>query len=113
MQTTVRSVLNNAQKYIILILTLNDLPRNAASIAVLQCIGSALNKDETDDSISAIIITGEDKVFSTGAGNESLQGVTVEDKIHAELAYETFRHMEQFPKIIIGTINDVSAGGGN
>lgn len=112
-QTAVQSVLNSEQKDGILILTLNDLPRNATSIAVLQGIGSALDKAEKDDSISAIIITGTGKVFSAGAGGESLQGVTVEGKTHAELAYETFRRMEQFPKIIIGAINGVSAGGGN
>lgn len=105
--------LNVSKQDNILLLTINDLPRNATSVAVLNTINKALDKAENDSSIGAIVITGTGHVFSSGAGGESIQGVQANDKTQAQLAYETFRRMERFPKVIIAAVNGISAGGGN
>ena len=66
-----------------------------------------------DNTIGAIVLTGSDNVFSSGAGGESLQKVKKDEKTHAVIAHETFNRIESFPKPVIAAINGISAGGGN
>lgn len=112
-QTLFADVLDMEKKDKSLILKINDLPRNSVSIAVLKKINIALDKALNDDTIFSVIITGSKDVFSSGAGGESLKKSNKTEKTQAKLAYKTFRRIEAFPKIVIASINGVSAGGGN
>ncbi len=97
----------------VLVLKINDLPRNTVSIKILSQIDDALESSKNDKSIGSIVITGSKNVFSSGAGAESLQKIKKDDMTHSAFAHKVFKKIESFPKPIIAAVNGISAGGGN
>ena len=101
------------KNHTVLVLRINDLPRNTVSKHVLHTINEMLDKAEKDTSIGAVVITGSKNVFSLGAGGESLQKTKNGEASQAVIAHRLFKRIEGFPKPIIAAINGMSAGGGN
>lgn len=97
----------------VLLLRINTPPRNVVSKATLGEINAGLDIAATDETIGAIVITGSDTVFSSGAGGESLQKTPAGQPTHAFIAHEVYNRIEGFPKTVIAAIAGVSAGGGN
>jgi enoyl-CoA hydratase/carnithine racemase len=97
----------------VLLLRINTPPRNVVSKATLGEIKAGLDIAEGDETIGAVVITGSDKVFSSGAGGESLQKTPAGQPTQAFIAHEVYRRIEGFPKPVIAAIAGISAGGGN
>jgi len=111
-ETTFKNI-EVTKQHNVLLLSINVPPRNTVSKAVLAEINAALNLAESDEKIGAVVITGTNKVFSAGAGGESLKGVDKGEMTHAAIAHKVYNRIESFPKPVIAAITGISAGGGN
>lgn len=86
---------------------------NTLNIEVLEAINKALDTAENDNDIRAVIFTGSGKAFSAGA---DLKAITEYDdadrKRMTTMGQETFKRIEDFPKVVIAAINGYAFGGG-
>lgn len=86
---------------------------NTLNIEVLEAINKALDTAENDNDIRAVILTGSGKAFSAGA---DLKAITEYDDADRDrmttMGQETFKRIEDFPKVVIAAINGYSFGGG-
>jgi enoyl-CoA hydratase/carnithine racemase len=95
-------------------LTLNDPPANTYTYEMMQELDRAILAARMDDSVHAIVITGQgEKFFSAGANIRMLSEMTPEFKYYFCLhANETLSRLEQTPKLVIAAINGHCVGGG-
>jgi len=94
------------------IITLNRPPANAISELLMRELNAALNSVENDDSVRAVIITGEgDRIFCAGADlGSAFAGGDVDTFIR--FGNSVVRKIERFPKPVIAAINGHALGGG-
>ncbi|WP_439185082.1 enoyl-CoA hydratase/isomerase family protein [Carboxylicivirga taeanensis] len=97
-------------------LLLNDpTKRNALSKGMLSCIIKGLNKIKNDNRQKVVVIRGSQGVFSSGADLEWMQqglNQTEEENIaDANLFYETFELLNNFPKPVIMWVEKYAMGG--
>ena len=97
----------------ILLITIDNPPRNAVSRKTLAEINKVLDYSQNNQQVKGIIITGSNGMFSSGAGADSASIQLKGDDTHAFLAREVYNRIERFPKLIIAAISGISAGGGN
>lgn len=97
------------------ILTLcQESKRNALSRATVRALGDAGRELLADDSLRAVIITGEgERAFCAGADLKERQSMSL-DEVRVQLA-EYRQHLgwiDPFPVPVIAAINGVALGGG-
>jgi len=105
--------INLVKKQSILLVTIDNPPRNSVSKKTLSEINNALDFAEKNTDIKAIVITGTNEIFSAGAGSDGAKIKLKGDNSHAFLAREVYNRIERFPKLIIAAISGISSGGGN
>lgn len=99
------------------IITLNR-PKvlNALNIQVFNELAQAAQEMTDNDSVRAVIITGGDQVFASGADINQLAKATVIDSARTPLAnkpsYRAFSLIEKIPKPVIAAVAGFAFGGG-
>lgn len=97
----------------VLLIAINEPPRNAVSKVTLGELDSSLDLAAKNKAITAIVITGSAQVFSAGAGGDSLQKLEEGELTHAAIARNVFNRIERFPKPVIAAVNGLCSNGGN
>ena len=94
----------------VMVIELASPPINGVSVRVLAGINAALDIVDSDGEIDAIVITGQDEMFSGGPGEitPGPGGIS-----HATYAHQTFDRMETTPLPIVAALNGVVGQGGN
>ncbi len=97
------------------IITINNPPVNALSRAVFTEINQAIKEMKGNDSIRAVIITGEGSIFAAGADIKEIQNVTTKEEGEAMAlkAQELVSEIANSDKPVIAAINGPCLGGGN
>ena len=87
---------------------------NALTTQVLSEMGSALEQLSTDDSVKAVIITGDgEKAFVAGADIKEMQNHSAEEAlVMAEAGQKLFNSIENFKKPTVACVNGFALGGG-
>ncbi len=95
-------------------LTINSPPANALSTTILKDLETQLDQIEKEDTVKAVILTGEGRFFSAGADIKeftSLQAASDYESL-AKMGQKLFSRMERFHIPIIAAIHGASLGGG-
>jgi enoyl-CoA hydratase/carnithine racemase len=96
------------------VLTLDHPPVNALSPALMEELKAHLDALEKDDEAQVIVITGAGSyAFCAGADVKELQnfGAQQAEKL-VSLGHSTFGRIANYPKPVIGAINNLTLGGG-
>ncbi|MGN1385522.1 MAG: enoyl-CoA hydratase [Bacillus sp. (in: firmicutes)] len=96
------------------VLTINKLPANALSSALIQELSSIFDELKHDETVRAVVLKGEGRFFSAGADIKEFTTInTADDFSHlAENGQVIFEKIEQFRKPIIASIHGAALGGG-
>ncbi len=111
-------VLLHEQHGAVLMLTLNRPDKlNALSNELIFAITRALDDNELDQSIRAIVITGAGRAFSAGADIAAFQRHVQAGPAEAVARFmrpghRMTRRVESFPKPVIAAVNGLAFGGG-
>lgn len=86
--------------------------RNALNEATLQAIAEALNDFAADDTIRAVVLTGDQRAFAAGADVSEMQNKRAVEMLDSPRPayWNTFR---SFPKPLIAAVSGWCLGGGN
>lgn len=96
----------------VLLLRLNRPERrNALATPLLQDIARALAQAEADDSVRAVILTGNDTVFAAGADINELAASGSDDPVETP-RFLAWRHIRAFPKPLIAAVEGWCLGAG-
>ena len=91
----------------------NPQALNALNTTVLSELDCAFSEIASDNSISAVILTGEGKAFVAGADIAQMSTMNaVEGKAFGEKGAAVFRKIELLDKPVIAAINGFALGGG-
>lgn len=86
---------------------------NALNSKVLSDLNEICLQVEKDESVSAVIITGEGKAFVAGADIREMLGKNpIEAREFTQLGQAVFRKIENITKPVIAAVNGVALGGG-
>ncbi len=98
----------------ICILTLNRPEAlNALNLLVYEEINNALDEIESDQSIGALVITGEGKAFVAGADIAEMSGMTPDQAYDfSKTGQDTFDRLESMDIPVIAAVNGFALGGG-
>jgi enoyl-CoA hydratase len=89
--------------------------RNAISLAMVEELVTALDKAEADDSISAVVVTGEGPAFCAGAELGHLARAAEEGEAAAQAlrsVYRVFLRLDACPLPTIAAVNGLAVGAG-
>ena len=96
----------------VLLLRLNrPEKRNALATPLLQAIAAALDEADGDDSIRAIVVTGNDKVFAAGADLDELAASTEADPIESP-RFHAWGRISDCAKPVIAAVEGWCLGAG-
>ena len=86
--------------------------RNAIDTALLQELAAAIERAAADDTVSCVVITGDERAFSAGADIHEMRkgGLAVLENPARAKAWRTLEH---FAKPLIAAVNGVALGSGN
>ncbi len=85
--------------------------RNALNRQLLRELMDALEQFDKDDSVGAMVVTGDEKVFAAGADIKEMAQSTVAEMRKAETA-ETFARIMNIRKPVIAAVSGWALGGG-
>ena len=108
-------ILLSERRGVAMVLTMNRHDKyNALSNELLQAIGDTMKELDQDDEVRAIILTGTDKFFSTGADLKSALEATNLPSTQTMLSYldHCNRAIERSRKPVIAAINGFCLTGG-
>ncbi len=91
------------------IITLNNPPVNALSVAVVTGLRDAVNAAVADDSVKGMVVTGEGSAFIAGADIREFGKPRPKD---APVLHEVLDGFDAVDKPIVAAINGVALGGG-
>ncbi len=90
----------------------NAAERNPLSVAVMEKIGAQLDRIEADNSINAVIITGSDRFFASGADLREIAEVSAAGAgDFARLGQALMFRIAEFRKPIAAAVNGLCFGG--
>ncbi len=93
--------------------TITNPPANALGKPVLAQLSELLDQWENDETIKAIVLTGEGRFFIAGADiKEFTELQSADAEAMAKYGQALFDRLENFPKPIIAAINGACLGGG-
>jgi enoyl-CoA hydratase len=85
---------------------------NALCAALFDELMTALDELEADDSIGAIVITGNDKAFAASADITEMQSQSYQDMLSDNGLTKNSDHMRQCQKPVIAAVAGYALGGG-
>jgi enoyl-CoA hydratase len=86
---------------------------NSLSSAMLRALGAALGEVARDESVRALVLTGEGRAFAAGADIEEMSAMTaIEGEAFSCLGQETFAALEELEIPTIAAVNGFALGGG-
>ncbi|NLY53171.1 MAG: crotonase [Firmicutes bacterium] len=86
---------------------------NALNRAVLQELGSVLERVSTDSTIKVLVITGKGRAFVAGADIVEMKDMSAKEaKEFAALGHSLFNRLATMPQPSIAAINGFALGGG-
>ncbi len=87
--------------------------RNALGLEMRTELLGAFNRIREDDSIKAVILTGEGKVFSSGGDIRTFEGLTpVATRLRLKQGKQVIQAMVELEKPIIGAVDGYAVGAG-
>jgi 2-(1,2-epoxy-1,2-dihydrophenyl)acetyl-CoA isomerase len=96
------------------LITLNRPDKlNALSFPLMEELEDALSGHEADDAVKAVILTGAgERAFSAGADIHEMAGLSAEELARrGDRRGQTFWHIANYKKPLIGAINGLAYGG--
>lgn len=86
---------------------------NALNTAILKELDAAFTEVAEDNSILAVVLTGEGRAFVAGADISEMKSKNaIEGEIFGKLGASVFRKIELLPKPVIAAVNGFALGGG-
>ncbi len=86
---------------------------NALNSRVLAELDAAFTELAADETVAAVILTGEGKAFVAGADISEMSMMNaIEGKAFGELGARIFRKIELLGKVVIAAVNGFALGGG-
>ncbi|MBW2271884.1 MAG: enoyl-CoA hydratase/isomerase family protein [Deltaproteobacteria bacterium] len=86
---------------------------NSLSTAMLQALAAALGEVAGDESLRALVLTGEGRAFAAGADIEEMSAMTaIEGEAFSRLGHETFGALEALAIPTLAAVNGFALGGG-
>jgi enoyl-CoA hydratase len=86
---------------------------NALNPQLMQELGKALQELDADDSIGAIVLTGNDKAFAAGADIGVMKDYSYMDAFMANYITRDWEHIRSIRKPVIAAVAGYALGGGN
>jgi enoyl-CoA hydratase len=86
--------------------------RNALDSALLRDLAAALSRAAADDAVRCVVITGDDRAFSSGADIHEMREGGLAVLQHPQ-RLDSWAAIERFPKPLIAAVNGFALGGGN
>jgi enoyl-CoA hydratase len=86
---------------------------NALNPQLMQELGKALQELDADDSIGAIVLTGNDKAFAAGADIGVMKDYSYMDAFMANYITRDWEHIRAIRKPVIAAVAGYALGGGN
>lgn len=108
--STLRTAVDNGVATIYL-----DRPekRNALSTELFEEMTDALRSWRTDDSVAAVVVTGNEKFFSAGLDLETMNWATEADRLRwYDATYYGYLELLEYPKPTIAAVAGPTFGGG-
>lgn len=96
------------------LLTLNR-PKvlNAINRSLLEALAAAIEEVAADDSVRALVLTGNGRAFAAGADIAEMRGHSPSDAVaFSRFGHETFASLEALPFPTIAAVNGFALGGG-
>jgi len=95
------------------LLTLNrPKAMNALNEALMEQLGAALLAFDTDETIGAIVLTGNDKAFAAGADITAMQHLTYIDAYRSDFITRNWEVIKRVRKPVIAAVAGYALGGG-
>lgn len=85
---------------------------NALNSSLLNELGTALNRFETDDSVRVVVISGSEKAFAAGADIAEMAGKTAAEMENLISGASGWKAISEFSKPTIGAVSGLALGGG-
>ena len=86
---------------------------NALNTGILKELDAAFTEVAEDNSILAVVLTGEGRAFVAGADISEMKSKNaIEGEIFGKLGASVFRKIELLPKPVIAAVNGFALGGG-
>lgn len=87
---------------------------NSISSELISDLVDVFDKINTDDNISVVIITGNEKAFAAGADIKEVSQLNTPVKAHKFVQHiqSAYDMMERFPKPVIAAVGGLALGGG-
>jgi enoyl-CoA hydratase len=86
---------------------------NALNPQLMQELGKALQELDANDSIGAIVLTGNDKAFAAGADIGVMKDYSYMDAFMANYITRDWEHIRSIRKPVIAAVAGYALGGGN
>jgi enoyl-CoA hydratase len=86
---------------------------NALSPQLMQELGAALQAYDANESVGAIVITGNEKAFAAGADIASMKDYSYMDAFMADYITRDWEHIRRIRKPVIAAVAGYALGGGN
>jgi enoyl-CoA hydratase len=86
---------------------------NALNPQLMQELGKALQELDADDTIGAIVLTGNDKAFAAGADIGVMKDYSYMDAFMANYITRDWEHIRSIRKPVIAAVAGHALGGGN
>ena len=101
----------NYEKYIALIELNRPKELNALNLQLMQELKEALKELDQDDTVRAIIITGNEKAFAAGADIKQMANKTAVDMLQID-QFSTWDQIRKTRKPLIAAVSGFALGGG-
>ncbi|MCC6475081.1 MAG: enoyl-CoA hydratase [Burkholderiales bacterium] len=85
---------------------------NALSDALMTELGAALGAFDTDDTVGAIVLTGDEKAFAAGADIRGMRDFSFQDVFGADFVTRNWERMRSIRKPVIAAVAGYALGGG-
>jgi enoyl-CoA hydratase/carnithine racemase len=107
------ALITREQRDRVAILQLNHPPVNSLSLPLLQEFEDLLTEVQNDETVRAVVITGQGPFFAAGADIPSFLKLGAGVKDFLAFGVQLFDRLERFSKPVVSAVNGPAFGGGN